>query len=102
MQDICNKCGLPRDLCVCETISKETQNIEISYIRKRFGKYSTLIKGLDIKSTNIKELTKMLKGKLACGGTSKNGMIELQGKHAEDVKKLLVEHGFNEGSIIVS
>ncbi len=102
MQDICSKCGLPKDLCVCETISKDAQNIEITYVRKRFGKYSTVVKGLDKKSINIRDLTKILKGKLACGGTSKNGIIELQGKHKEEVKKLLVEQGFNESSIIVS
>ncbi|NOQ56377.1 MAG: stress response translation initiation inhibitor YciH [Nanohaloarchaea archaeon] len=102
MQDICNKCGLPKDLCVCDTISKEAQQIEISYIRKRFRKYSTMVKGLDPKSTNIKEITTTLKGKLACGGTSKNGLIELQGKHAEEVKKLLIDMGFGEESIIIS
>ncbi|MEA3229454.1 MAG: translation initiation factor [archaeon] len=102
MQDICNKCGLPKDLCVCETISKEAQHIEILYVRKRFGKFSTVVKGLDQKSINLKELTKTLKGKLACGGTAKNGVIELQGKHKDEVKKLLVESGFNESSIIVS
>ena len=102
MQEICNKCGLPKELCICETISKEAQQIEIIYIRKRFGKYSTMVKGLDPKSTNIKDITKKLKGKLACGGTSKNGKIELQGKHGEAVKEMLIEMGFSEDSINLS
>ncbi len=102
MQDICNKCGLPRDLCVCETISREAQHIDICYVKKRFGKFSTVIKGIDPKATDIKQLAKTLKGKLACGGTSKNNMIELQGRHKEECKKLLVGLGFNEDSIIVS
>ena len=38
MTDICPKCGLPRDLCVCESIAKETQKIEVTTEKKKFGK----------------------------------------------------------------
>ncbi|MBW6451820.1 MAG: translation initiation factor [DPANN group archaeon] len=100
MQDICNKCGLPSDLCVCEVITKESQKIKIYLEKKRFRKHMTIIQGIDEKDINLKELTKKLKSKLACGGTSKKGIIGLQGEHIEEVKKVLIELGFREESII--
>lgn len=102
MQEICNKCGLPKELCVCETISKESQKIKIYTIKKRFGKLSTIVDGIDEKSIDIKALLSKLKSKLACGGTYKGGKIELQGKHMQDVKQLLIKEGFDEKSISVS
>jgi len=36
-----------------------------------------------------------LKSKLACGGTSKEGRIELQGKHKARVREVLVGMGFS-------
>ena len=56
MQDICNKCGLPKDLCVCESISKEAQKITIEVERKRFRKYMTIIKGINPSEIDIPEL----------------------------------------------
>ncbi|MBN1502023.1 stress response translation initiation inhibitor YciH [Candidatus Woesearchaeota archaeon] len=94
MSEICVTCGLPKDLCVCESIAKETQNIEIKIVKKKFGKKNTLIEGIDQKQIDIKELTKKLKNQLACGGTTKEGIIELQGDHKHKVKDLLVEKGF--------
>ena len=102
MQNICNKCGLPQELCVCESISKEAQKIKVYTMKRRFGKLSTIITGLDEKSIDIKSLVSKMKSKLACGGTYKNGQIELQGKHISDVKKLLIDEGFDEKSITIS
>lgn len=94
MPEICSKCGLPKELCVCETIAKEQQKIKIYVIRKKFGKKYTVIGGIDEKEINIKETTKKLKAKFACGGTAKDGRIELQGDHKQNVKKYLIEMGF--------
>ncbi len=101
MSEICATCGLPKDLCVCETIAREEQKITICVEKKRFGKLATIVQGLDEKTINLKDLCKRLKMKLACGGTSKDGMIELQGSHVEKVKAELVGLGFNIDSIIV-
>lgn len=97
--DVCVKCGLPNDLCVCETIAKEQQKIVVSNVQRRYRKKITIIEGLDEKQINIKKLTKTLKQKLACGGTSKGGTIELQGKHAVKVIEILVAQGFSRDSI---
>lgn len=87
------------DLCVCETISKEEQRITVKKDKKRYGKLVTVIKGLDQNSINIKDLAKQLKNKLACGGTYKDGIIELQGDHISKVKEELIKLGFNPDTI---
>ena len=99
MNVVCPKCGLPMDLCVCETISKEEQRITVKKDKKRYGKLVTVIKGLDQNSINIKDLAKQLKNKLACGGTYKDGIIELQGDHISKVKEELIKLGFNPDTI---
>ena len=96
---ICAKCGLPKELCVCETIAKEAQKIRVFVIQKRFGKFMTIIKGIDTAKINTRELLKKLKSKLACGGTYKNEEIELQGDHRSRIKSILMGEGFPENII---
>ncbi len=94
MSEICQICGLPKDLCVCETIAKETQKIVVRVIHKKFNKVYTTIGGIDTKEIDIKDTTKKLKNKFACGGTAKKGVIELQGNHRANIKDYLVQLGF--------
>jgi len=97
--EICPKCGLPKELCVCETIAKESQKITVTTEKKKFGKIYTIIKGIDSKEIDIKDLTKKLKTKFACGGTVKEGIIELQGNHKDKITAFLVEIGFPQEAI---
>ncbi len=96
---ICAKCGLPKELCVCETIAKEAQKVRVFVVQKRFGKHMTIVKGIDTSKIDTRELLKKLKSKLACGGTYKNEEIELQGDHRSRIKKILIEEGFPEDII---
>ncbi len=99
MSEICPKCGLPKELCVCETIAKKDQQIKIKVEKRKFGKLITIIEGIDEKDIDIKELAKNLKNKLACGGTSKEGKIELQGDHAQKAKRILIDLGFSPDTV---
>jgi translation initiation factor 1 len=92
--NICNTCGLPKELCVCESIAKETQQITIMAVKKKFGKLNTVIEGIDTKQIDHRELTKKLKNAFACGGTFKEGRVELQGDHKNRVKEELMKLGF--------
>lgn len=98
MGEICQRCGLPRDICACEILAKEEEKIRIFFIKRRYGKAMTIVKGLS-KDIDSKKLLKGLKTKLACGGTVKNGEIELQGRHVEKVKQFLIKEGFKEDQI---
>jgi len=96
--EICPKCGLPKQACVCEQIGKGSQKIQITTIKKRYGKIATVATGFD-SSVDIKKIAKSLKNELACGGTDKGGIIELQGNHTKKVKEWLVKFGFDEKAI---
>jgi len=99
MGEVCSKCGLPKDLCVCQTIAKESQRIKIKVEKRKFGKMITVVLGINKKEIDLKELAKKLKSKFACGGTVKGNTIELQGDHAEKTKDELVNLGFSSDSI---
>ena len=101
MAEICPQCGLPKELCVCETIAKEQQKIIVTTEKKKFGKINTIVKGINEKEINLKDLAKKLKGNFACGGTVKDGKIELQGHHKQKMIEILVQLGFAPESIEV-
>ena len=91
---------MPIELCVCKAIAKEEAKIKIYEVKRSFGKSVTLIEGIDEKA-NPKELSKKLKTKLSCGGTYKNGRIELRGEHKDKLKAILIQMGFPEDKIEV-
>lgn len=101
MDQICDKCGLPKSLCVCETIAKESEKIRVTTIKRRYGKIITLVDGIG-KDADPKRVLKELKTKLACGGTMKDKSIELQGNHKAKVKDILIKLGFPEEQIDVA
>jgi translation initiation factor 1 len=101
MSEICSTCGLPKELCVCESIAKESQLIEVTTIKKKFGKQYTVISGIDQKEIDMGNLVKKLKAKFACGGTIKAHKIELQGNHKQNVRSALISLGFSPETIIV-
>ena len=81
-------------------MAKEAAKIKVYTVRRRFGKYVTVVEGVE-KDANPKQVSKKLKSKLACGGTFKDDKIELQGDHKEKVKQLLIKMGFPEDQIEV-
>ena len=93
--------GLPKELGAWETITKEGQTIRVYLEKKKFRKFSTMIDGIDEKVVNLKDLAKRLKEQFACGGTAKDGKIELQGDHKSKVKQFLVKTGFPSATIEV-
>lgn len=91
---ICDKCGLPVDLCICKEIAKEQQLVKVYTLRKKFGKIVTSVEGINEKEVDLKALSKELKSKFACGGTVKDGCIRLQGDKKKLVQKTLWEMGY--------
>jgi translation initiation factor 1 len=95
MSNICPKCGLPTELCVCEEIAREQQKINISVDKRRYGKMMTIVEGINPNDLDIDALITKLKKRCASGGTIKEGKIELQGDHRSKVKEALEEMGFD-------
>ena len=97
-EEICAVCGLPKpSLCVCGQIEKTEQVIKVTTETRRYRKITTIVKGI----ANGKDVSKQLKSKLACGGTFKNDVIELQGEHKEAVKEILIKLGYPKDQIEV-
>lgn len=89
---------MPKQACVCEQIVKSSQKIKITTDKKRYGKIVTVVTGFE-SEVDVKKIAKALKNELACGGTDKDNIIELQGNHTKKIKELLVKLGFEEDSI---
>ena len=94
MSDICEVCGLPKEICVCEDIAREQQKISIALDKRRYGKMMTVVEGINPNDLDINTLVSNLKSVCACGGTIKEGRIELQGDHRIKVKETLEKMGF--------
>lgn len=98
--EVCPKCGLPKDLCVCEVLQKEgSKIIKVTTETAKFGKVVTIVSGID--KQYLKKTLKELKSGLACGGTLRDDAIILQGDHKKRIKALLVKLGYPEDSIMV-
>ncbi len=94
MAGICPVCGLPEELCMCEEIAREQQQIKIFSMKRRYGKIVTIIEGIDSGDIDLDDLARKLKTRCAAGGTVKRGRIELQGEHKRKVGEVLNEMGF--------
>lgn len=55
----------------------------------RKGNGVSLITGLDLDDAELKKLAKTLKQRCGCGGTVKNGIIEIQSDNREILKNYL-------------
>lgn len=88
------------ELCICKALEKEAvTKIQVYTTKKKFKKLVTVIEGIN--KTHIAETAKVLKQRLACGGTAKEGVIVLQGDHKKKIPELLTKLGYNQESIEV-
>jgi len=95
MGEICITCGLPKEICACEHIAREQQEIRIFTTKRRYGKIVTIVEGIDGTAIDLEDFAKTLKTRCAAGGTVKKGNIELQGDHSKRVSAELKKLGFS-------
>ena len=84
---------------VVKILEKEEKRIKVRLEKRRWGREVTIIEGLE--NSELERTAKLLKNKLACGGTYKDGRIELQGDHRSRVEEILVSMGYPKENIIV-
>ena len=63
-------------------------------VKGRGGGTVIVISGIPLPAPEIKELAGILKKKCGCGGTVKDGIIEIQGDHRDTLSAELLARGF--------
>jgi len=95
---MCPKCGRPVADCSCradKAAAKGDGNVKVSRETKgRGGKCVTLISGLPLDEQGLSSLAKQLKQRCGCGGTVKEGIVEIQGDHRDTLVEELTKRGF--------
>jgi translation initiation factor 1 len=81
-------------------LDKEITKVVISKEFRKFKKPTTVVTGLGDRS-DIAAITRDLKTTLGTGGTSKKGLIILQGDHRNSAKEMLIAKGIKEELIEV-
>lgn len=95
---MCPVCRRPVAACACAAkaavahgdgivrVSRETQG--------RGGKAVTVIRGVEGDAATVAALGRRLRTACGSGGTSKGGVLELQGDHRERVIAVLTQEGY--------
>lgn len=98
---MCPDCRRPMAACVCNALAKTQAQgagdgiARVSRDSKgRGGKTVTVVKGLALDEAALTALGKQLKATCGSGGTVKDGVIEVQGDHADAVVLALQKRGF--------
>lgn len=87
--------GLPKDLLSFEDLNNEQKRISIIEKRVKGSKFVTQISGINSEKES-ESLFKDLKRELACGGTTRGTIIELQGKHRKKLGVIMKAKGYYE------
>lgn len=94
---MCPGCRQPIAQCSCSSarpvpagdgivrVSRETKG--------RGGKAVTVVRGLAMDAAGLEAMSKSLKAACGCGGTVRDGAVEVQGDHCEKVVALLTARG---------
>jgi translation initiation factor 1 len=99
---MCSACCQPLTTCLCKAQAKAQARaaqrgdgvVRVSRETKgRGGKAVTLVRGLALDDAALAELGKRLRTACGAGGTVKDGVIEVQGDHAERVLAWLAQQG---------
>ncbi len=76
-----------------ELIPKNQHQLVFTF-EKRNGKPVTLVGRFYIEESEKKEVLKLLKKKLACGGAINNEWLEIQGDFKDKIKTILLDNGW--------
>jgi translation initiation factor 1 len=95
---MCPDCRRALALCLCKAAPKPATGDGIVRVSRetkgRGGKAVTLVRGLPLRADALLALGKRLRGACGAGGTVKDGVIEVQGDHADRLVPLLQAEGW--------
>jgi translation initiation factor 1 len=94
---LCPRCNRPMAACTCKpqsAIVKGDGVVRVSRETKgRGGKSVSIITGLALAPAELDKLCTQLKKRCGTGGTSKDGVIEIQGEHRDTLVAELIKLG---------
>ena len=95
---ICPGCGNPVKSCTCKKNGAPPAGDGVVRVRReskgRGGKTVMVITGLPLEEDALAKLAGELKKTCGCGGTAKNGVIEIQGDRADTIMAELAKRGY--------
>jgi translation initiation factor 1 len=95
---MCPGCGKPVKECACRKNQGPPAGDGVVRIRReskgRGGKTVMVITGLPLDALALTTLAGELKRRCGCGGTAKDGTIEIQGDHGELLLAELTRRGY--------
>ncbi|HBA88117.1 MAG TPA: stress response translation initiation inhibitor YciH [Geobacter sp.] len=95
---MCPGCGKPAKDCICRKNSAAPAGDGAVRLRRetkgRGGKTVIVITGVPVDAAALTILAGELKKRCGCGGTAKDGVIEIQGDHADVLLAELTKRGY--------
>lgn len=95
---MCPACRRPVSQCSCRQAATPQGDGVVRVSREtkgRGGKAVTVVRGVALAADLLLQLGKQLRTACGAGGTVKDGVIEVQGDHADHVVQLLQAQGHN-------
>lgn len=100
----CDRCGELESDCTCpdqqsappakDRLPVEKQVAKVRTDRRKHKRMVTVVWGLDPSDSDLKELLSSLQSACGAGGSVQDDQIELQGDHADRVRKELKRIGY--------
>lgn len=93
----CPACRQALAQCACKARAAPVGDGVVKVSRQtkgRGGKSVTLVTGVALDADALAALGKQLRTACGCGGTVKDGVIEVQGDHCEKVMEALTKQGY--------
>ena len=96
---MCPACRRPIAQCACSDAAARAAGDGVVRVSRetagRGGKAVTVVRGLALDMDALAAVAKQLKAVCGSGGTVKDGVIEVQGDHADRIVELLKARGHN-------
>lgn len=95
---VCANCGHPSAKCICRKSPRVPRGDGVVRVRRevkgRRGKTVTTISGVPLPQDELRDLVAELKRRVGTGGSTKDGVIEIQGDHCDILCEDLRERGY--------